>query len=175
MDSFRTMRDRAMALLMLMVGLRSCEVLSLRLDDVDFGRQTLRVLGKGNRERVVPVASQVLRVIDFYLKVERPPTFTENLFVVLKGKNRGEPLRPEGLRSVFRYHRKRANVFDAHPHRLRHTFASEMAKAGMKLEELKELLGHVYIDSTMVYVHLASDTVRESYLEALKQARKKRP
>jgi integrase/recombinase XerD len=174
-SSFRTVRDKAMALLMWLVGLRSCEVLSLCLGDVDFRNGMLRVFGKGSRERVVPVAPEVLRAIEYYVRTERPPTLSDKLFVVLKGPNRGAPLKPAGLRTVFRYHRKRAGVPGAHPHRLRHTFASQMVHGGMKLEDLQAQLGHANVDSSTVYVHLAPTRIREVYLEALARARRKRP
>ncbi len=131
MGSFRTWRDRATAGLMLFSGLRGSEVLALDVADVDIGRGLARVIGKGNRERSVPVDSEVAGIIQTYLLEERPETDSAALFVVMKGPNSGERLSAEGLRAVFRYHRRLARVPAAHPHALRHTFGTALAEAGV--------------------------------------------
>ena len=121
LESLRSWRDRAIAGLMLFCGLRSAEVLALTVADVDIARGWARVAGKGGRERRVPVDAQVAGWIQTYLLAERPDTDATVLFVVAKGRNRGRPLTPAGLRTIFRYHRDRAGVAAAHPHALRHS------------------------------------------------------
>ena len=121
LDSLRSWRDRAIAGLMLFCGLRSAEVLALTVADVDIARGWARVSGKGGRERRVPVDAQVAGWVQTYLLAERPDTTETALFVVAKGGNRGRPLTPAGLRTIFRYHRERAGVPAAHPHALRHS------------------------------------------------------
>jgi site-specific recombinase XerC len=116
--SFASVRDRAIAGLMLFSGLRSCEVLGLEVGDVDIARGWVRVLGKGEKERRVPVDRDVAASIQTYLLAERPETDSRALFVVAKGPTRGRPLTAAGLRSVFRYHRARARV-PARPRLLR--------------------------------------------------------
>ncbi len=157
--SLRTHRDKAMALLMLYGGLRSCEVLTLRLRDVDMGGRAARVAGKGGRERVVPLDEDVLRAVHRYVLHERPESVHPELFLVAKGPNRGRPLTAAGLRTIFRYHRRRADVPAGNPHRLRHTFGTNMAQAGVDAHVLKTLMGHSHIDSTQVYVHLYTQLV----------------
>jgi integrase len=105
LGSFRTDRDRAVAGLMLFSGLRSAEVLGLRVRDVDIGRGWVRVIGKGDKERRVPLDPDVAGLIQTYLFAERPESASDTLFLVAKGPNRGKPLTPAGLRTVFRYHR----------------------------------------------------------------------
>ncbi len=105
-----------MAGLMLYCGLRSCEVLSLRVDDVDIGGRWLLVAGKGGKERRVPLDGDLAAVICAYLLHERPDTEAESLFVVAKGPTRGRPLTAAGLRAVFRYHRVRSGVAAGAPH-----------------------------------------------------------
>ena len=105
LGSFLTWRDRAIAGLMLLSGLRSAEVLALRVADVDIPRQWLRVVGKGDKERSVPIDADVAGAVQTYLLAERPDTTVAELFVVAKGPNRGQPLTAAGLRTVFRYHR----------------------------------------------------------------------
>lgn len=163
MGSFRTWRDRGIAGLMLFSGLRGSEVLALDMPDVDIGRGSARVIGKGNRERSVPVDPEVAGIIQTYLLEERPETESTALFVVMKGPNAGARLSAEGLRAIFRYHRRRAGVPDAHPHALRHTFGTALAEAGVDLSVMQALLGHDHVDSVAVYVHLAPAHVRRAY------------
>jgi site-specific recombinase XerD len=163
LDSFHTDRDRAVAGLMLFCGLRSAEVLGLRVRDVDIGGRWVRVVGKGDKERRVPLDTQVAGLIQTYLLVERPDTDTDVLFVVGKGPHRGQPLSAEGLRAIFRYHRQRAAVPAGHPHALRHTFGTALAEAGVDLAVLRELMGHDHVDSSAVYIHLAPTHVRAQF------------
>jgi site-specific recombinase XerD len=169
--SFRTWRDRAIAGLMLFSGLRSAEVLGLEVADVDVGAGWVRVVGKGDKERRVPVDREVAGVIQTYLLAERPDTDATQLFVVGKGPNRGRPLTPAGLRSVFRYHRAKAGVPAGHPHALRHSFGTALAEAGVDLAVIQQLLGHDHIDSSAAYVHLAPAHVRAAYDDALARRR----
>jgi site-specific recombinase XerD len=163
LESFRSFRDRAIAGLMLYSGLRSAEVLSLCVEDVDVARGWVRVCGKGDRERRVPVDREVAGLVQTYLLVERPETDVRALFVVGKGPHRGRPLSPAGLRAVFRYHRGRSGAPRAHPHALRHTFGTALAEAGIDLPVIQELLGHEHIDSSIRYVHLAPAHVRAAF------------
>jgi len=101
LGSFRTWRDRTIGGLLLLSGLRSAEVLGLRVADVDIARRWARVIGKGGKERSVPIDTDVAGAIQTYLLAERPDTDATALFVVAKGRNRGQPLTPAGLRTVF--------------------------------------------------------------------------
>jgi site-specific recombinase XerD len=161
--SLRTWRDRAIAGLMLYSGLRSAEVLGLDVRDVDIGGRWVRVTGKGDRERRVPLDTEVAGVIQAYLLAERPATASPRLFVVAKGPNRGQPLTPAGLRTVFRYHRQRTGVIAGHPHALRHTFGTALAEAGVDLAVMQALLGHDHVDSAAAYIHLAPAHVRREF------------
>lgn len=97
--SFKTYRDKAIAGLMLFGGLRSAEVLSLAVSDIDMGKGWIRVLGKGAKERRVPLDIDVGSLIQAYLLAERPETTSKALFVVAKGPHRGQPLTRAGLRT----------------------------------------------------------------------------
>ena len=172
--SFRSWRDRAMAGLMLFSGLRSTEVLSLEVADVDVGAGWVRVVGKGGKERRVPVDREVAGMVQTYLLAERPETDTRALFVAGKGPTRGQPLTPAGLRSVFRYHRAKAGVPAGHPHALRHSFGAALAEAGVDLAVIQQLLGRDHIDSSTRYIHLAPTHVRAAYDQALAAGRDSR-
>lgn len=161
--SFRTWRDRAIAGLMLYCGLRSAEVLGLGVVDVDIGGRWLKVLGKGERERRVPLDADVASVIQVYLLAERPESASDRLFVVAKGPNRGQPLTAAGLRTIFRYHRGLTGIVGGHPHALRHTFGTALAEAGVDLAVMQALLGHAHVDTTARYIHLAPAHVKAEF------------
>jgi site-specific recombinase XerD len=161
--SFRTDRDRAIAGLMVFSGLRSAEVLGLQVRDVDIGRGWVRVIGKGDKERRVPLDPDVAALIQAYLLAERPETTSSALFVVAKGAHRGQPLTPAGLRTVFRYHRDKAGVPAGHPHALRHSFGTALAEAGVDLAVIQALMGHDHVDSAAAYIHLAPVHLRAAY------------
>jgi integrase len=167
--SFRTFRDLAIVGLMLLDGLRSCEVLSLQLEDLELADAQMRVLGKGNRKRVLPLPAEIIEVLRTYLRLERPLTNVPSLFVSLKGPRRGQAMTPAGLRSLFRHHRWRSRVPTANPHRFRHTFGADMVRAGMALPALQHLMGHAHIHTTMLYVQLAPQDVWREYARAVQK------
>jgi integrase/recombinase XerD len=144
-SSFRTSRDLAIVGLMLLQGLRSAEVMALNRDDVLLAEAQLRVLGKGNKLRFLPLAPESIQLLDHYLRLERPNPCSPALFVSLKGPARGTRMSTAGLRSLFRYHRRTTGIQLAHPHRFRHTFASDMVRAGISLPALMQLMGHADI------------------------------
>ena len=165
--SFRTFRDLALVGLMLLVGLRSCEVLSLQLEDLQLAEAQMRVLGKGNKKRVLPLPPEIIEVLEKYLRLERPLTNSSFLFVSLKGRQRGRAMSPAGLRSLFRHHRLRSQVAHANAHRFRHTFGADMVRAGISLPALQHLMGHSQIRTTMLYVQLAPQDVWREYACAI--------
>lgn len=164
LDSYR---DRAMVLAMLLGGLRAGEVRSLLLADVDLGARRLRVVGKGGRERVVPVDRAFFIEVAAYLRTERPADSSAlECFVVLRGPTRGQPLTEAGMRRVFRTHRDRSGAVRVRPHRLRHTYGTELAAAGLDLLVLRELMGHASPETTAGYVHLSPETIAAAYAKA---------
>jgi site-specific recombinase XerD len=162
-QDLKSWRDRAMAGLMLYCGLRAAEALGLEVGDVDIGARWLLVHGKGAKERRVPLDTDVAATIQSYLLVEQPESTSRKLFLVAKGKTRGQPLTPAGLRTIFRYHREISGVAEGHPHVSRHTFGSALAEAGVDLAVMRELLGHAHVNTTARYVHLAPIHVKAEY------------
>src|ERR1035438_3382112 len=167
--SFRTFRDLALVGLMLLDGLRSCEVLALQLDDLQLPDAQMRVLGKGNKTRVLPLPPEIREVLEKYLRLERPLTNSGSLFVSLKGRQRGRTMTPAGLRSLFRHHRRRSQVPLANAHRFRHTFGADMVRSGISLPALQHLMGHAQIHTTMLYVQLAPQDVWREYACAVEK------
>ena len=167
--SFRTSRDLAIVGLMLFDGLRSCEVLALNCDDLLLPESQIRVRGKGNKLRWLPLAPETIKLLDHYLRLERPPNCGSPLFVGLKGRARGRRMASAGLRSLFRHHRRTTGVAQANPHRFRHTFATDMIRAGISLPALMQLMGHAQIQTTLIYVQLTSQDVYQQYARAVAQ------
>jgi integrase len=167
--SFRTARDLAVVALLLLNGLRSREVLGLKLQDLLFSEAQIRVRGKGARVRMLPLPPESIRILQCYLKTERPLTNAPEVFVSLKGRARGTAMTPAGLRSLFRHHRATSGVAEANPHRFRHTFGSDMIRAGVSLPARMRLMGHQHIHTTLLYIQLTPQDVFAEYARAVAQ------
>lgn len=168
----RKYRDQAIVCLMVFCGLRSCEVLSLYVKDVDFIDDLIHVHGKGGKPRILPMAASVHQALQRYLDYERPETNHAKCFVVLKGPHRGQPLTAEGLRMLFRYRRKISHLKKANAHKFRHTFCTNMIRQGVSLPVVQKLMGHSDIEITMGYVHLSIDDVSREYHQAVAKIEK---
>jgi integrase/recombinase XerD len=165
--SLHTWRDRSMLLLMWAEGLRSAEVLNLTVHDIDEHGRSLRIHGKGRKQRIMPLAEPVAMTLRLYAQFERPDTTSEAIFVVLKGPRRGDPLMPEGLRRIFRYHRAKSGIPLANPHRFRHSFGANMTRCRVPLLILARMMGHSSPHTTMRYVEIEDEELRAHYQEAL--------
>lgn len=167
--SFRTFRDLSIIALMLLNGLRSREILEIRLEHLRLSEAQIRVLGKGNKERMLPLSSDTAQILQRYLQIERLCLPSPFLFLSLKGIRRGNPMTIDGLRSLFRHHRRRSHVPMANPHRFRHTFGSDMVRAGISLPALMRLMGHARIQSTMLYVMVSPQDVLDEFHRATRE------
>jgi integrase/recombinase XerC len=172
--SLRHYRDIAMVHLMLLCGLRSREVLGLKLGDISLLDRRVRVMGKGARERVVPLADLAAVSVEQYFKHERPGVCADDtLFVCLKGERRGRAMTPAGLRSIFRSRRKAGALANANPHRFRHTFGADMARSGVSLSVLQRLMGHGTPEQTLQYINLSMADVADAYRAAVAEIQKR--
>jgi site-specific recombinase XerD len=174
-NSFRVFRDLAMVGLMLLDGLRSVEVLALRLEDFQAATAQLLVSGKGDKQRLLPLPQDLVDTLNSYLRLERPRSAANALFLCLKGPRRGQPLTLPGLRALFRHHRALSDQPSANPHRFRHTFGADMVRAGISLPALQHLMGHAQIRTTMLYVNLAPRDVWSEYTRALQKRKRTAP
>lgn len=167
--ALRTHRDRAMVEAMVLGGLRRCEVLGLRLGDINAGERRVFVAeGKGGRQRIVPVSQRFFATLGHYLEEERPRiSATNRLFVVLKGPRRGQPLSVAGVDEVLQRARSRAGLERATCHQLRHTCFTRLREAGMALEAIQAQAGHASIESTRIYLHLANDWLASEYTRTI--------
>ncbi len=166
--ALRTHRDRAMVAAMVLGGLRRCEVLGLRIEDLRVPERRVFIAeGKGGHQRLVPVSARFFTAVATYFETERPPgSETDRVFVVLKGPNRGKPLSAKGLDEVLTGARDRAGLAHATCHELRHTCLTRLREAGMALEALQAQAGHASIETTRIYLHLADDWLASEYRKA---------
>jgi integrase/recombinase XerD len=166
--ALRTHRDRAMVAAMVLGGLRRCEVLGLRLEDLRVAERRVFIAdGKGGHQRLVAVSSRFFAAVAAYLEAERPEGVnTDRVFVVLKGPNRGKPLSVRGLDEVLAGARRRGGLTHATCHELRHTCLTRLREAAMALEAVQTQAGHASIESTRIYLHLADDWLASQYRRA---------
>jgi site-specific recombinase XerD len=143
--------------------------LALNRDHALLSEAQLRIPGKGNKFRLLPLAPETVQLLNHYLRLERPNPCSVALFVSLKGRARGTRMTAAGLRSLFRYHRQGTGIQLANPHRFRHTFASDMIRAGMSLPALMRLMGHEDIQTTLLYVQVTPQDVYLEYARAVAQ------
>jgi site-specific recombinase XerD len=166
--ALRTVRDRAMVEAMVLGGLRRCEVLGLRLTDLEVAQRRVFIAeGKGGHQRLIPVSGRFFASVASYLDRERPTDAdTDRLFVVLKGRRRGQPLTAAGVDQILDSARERAGLATATCHQLRHTCLTRLREAGMALEAVQAQAGHASIESTRIYLHLADDWLASQYRKA---------
>ncbi|MDP9092283.1 MAG: tyrosine-type recombinase/integrase [Actinomycetota bacterium] len=166
--ALRTHRDRAMVLAMVLGGLRRCEVLGLRLEDLRVGERRVFIgEGKGGHQRIVPVSQRFFVAVRAYLDAERPAgAGTNRVFVALKGQRRGQPLSAYGVDEILSCAKRRAGLAHASCHELRHTCLTRLREAGMALEAVQAQAGHASIESTRIYLHLADDWLAGQYRRA---------
>jgi integrase/recombinase XerC len=167
-------RDLGIVLTMLLCGLRSQEIIQLRMEDVNFHQSSIKVRGKGKRERIVPMPYHLMQVLERYLEVERPLRQTsESFFVVLQGKRTGQILNRKAFRRFFRYHSLKLKMPKARPHQFRHAFASDLARAGVPLTTIQKLLGHADPKTSLIYIDLFLEDIRAEYDKAMKRIKER--
>lgn len=172
----REARDRALAETLYGAGLRVGELVSLDARDVDLHRREVRVMGKGGRERVVPLPAAAHAALDEYLRQRRRPgLLAEPLFTSLRGGARSRRLSDRDVRRVLARRAAQVGVADrVHPHRLRHSYATHLLDMGAGLREIQELLGHASLSTTQRYTAVSAERLLEVYDRAHPRARRRR-
>ncbi len=156
------LRDTAMLELMYSSGLRVSEIVSLKVEDINFQGGFLRVMGKGSKERIVPINQRASEKIKRY--------FTELRAGVLKGRtsafvflsNRGEPMTRQRFWQALKDYGKAAGL-NITPHSIRHSFATHLLDGGADLRSVQKMLGHADISTTQIYTKVSSDKIKKTY------------
>lgn len=159
------LRDRAMMELIYGAGLRVSEAIQVRLGDIDWLESSLRVTGKREKTRLLPIPSETKRVLQEYLDASRPllkPRATDLLLL----SDKGMPLTRQFAQLRVRYYAEAAGLSHVSPHVLRHTYAVHLLNGGADLRAVQELLGHESIATTQIYTHLEMSAVKEAYRKA---------
>jgi site-specific recombinase XerD len=160
------LRDNAMMELLYASGIRVGELCSLRLQDYQPGARAVRVVGKGDRERVALIGNSAVRALTAYIREERPELAGRSGYtgdIVFLGK-RGAPIDQRQVRRII--HREASGIAtgdNVSPHTFRHTFATHMLAHGADLRAVQELLGHRNIATTQIYTHLTKAEIKKAY------------
>ncbi len=162
---FKALRDRLIIELLYATGMRRAELIGLKTRDIDFGDASLKVLGKGNKERIIPVSEKMLVLIRDYLKARDEELDTEAEELLLT--NSGRPLHPKFVyNTVNRLIGMVSAVQKKSPHVLRHSFATHLLNNGSPLNAIKELLGHSNLAATQIYTHGKIEELKEIYRQS---------
>lgn len=163
-DDFEGVRDRLILDVLYQTGIRRSELAQLTEGDVDLFNSTIKVLGKRNKERIIPISLSLKRNLESYFKVKEVKSFSNNkVFVTLKGKELNE----QGVYKIVKHYLAQiTSIQKKSPHVLRHTFATHLLNNGADINAVKDLLGHANLSATQVYTHNTIEKLKKSYKQA---------
>lgn len=157
------LRDKAILELLYACGTRVSELISLKISDLFFQEEVIRVFGKGSKERLIPIGSSAIKWVQMYLKKSRPLLVKQ-----MKSENyvflnlRGTKLSRMGVWKIIDCYVKEAGIKkDVHPHTFRHSFATHLLEGGADLRAVQEMLGHADISTTQIYTHIDRDYIKQ--------------
>ena len=159
-------RNKAILELMYATGLRISEVISLEFKNIDFEECIVRVMGKGSKERIVPINDYALDALNTYLEEYRPLMVKTEVNNYLFLNNHGKQMTRQGIFKMIKAEcLKKGITKDISPHTIRHTFATHLLENGADLRIIQELLGHSDISTTQIYTHLTNEELYKDYKE----------
>ena len=158
------LRDKAMLELLYATGLRVSELVSVRWEDFDLNLGILRCVGKGSKERLIPVGKSALKAVEAYMRSGRPPLLKSRATSFLFLNRRGGRLSRVGFWKILaRYGREAGITTSLTPHLIRHSFATHLLERGADLRSIQLLLGHSDISTTQIYTHVMKERLRQVY------------
>jgi len=168
-------RDQAILELLYYSGVRASELVNIKLGDINTRSRVARILGKGNKERIVPFTDSCAKTIEDYIKKSRPLLASKNeqISIYLFLNDKGQQLTTRGLEYILKNIEEKTGLnLGLHAHLLRHTFATHLLENGADLRVIQELLGHESINATQVYTHVTEEGMKKEYLSAHPRAKK---
>ena len=169
-DDFESVRNRLLIEMLYATGIRRTELINIKVSDIDFSENVIRILGKRNKERFVPILSTMLTSIHNYLPMRNELSENDYLFVTSKGNKIYETL---VYRIINSYFSLASTKLKRSPHILRHSFATHLLNEGANLNSVKELLGHSSLASTQVYTKNSLESLKQMYNQAHPRSNKK--
>lgn len=170
-SDFKGVRDKMILELLYQTGIRRSELINLTYQNIDLEGLTIKVLGKGNKERLVPISHKLSRTLQNYMTV-RDATFPLELFNYLFVTEKGKKLYPKKVYSIVNHYLSLVTTEEQRsPHVLRHSFATHLSNNGADLNAIKELLGHSSLAATQVYTHNSIERLKEIYQQAHPKAK----
>lgn len=161
-DSNLDIRNRLVIELLYATGLRVGELVNIKIKDIDFGAQSIKVLGKGSKERYVFYNNTTKEVLKKYLVVRKKLQKKANDYLLLNDK--GTPIKEASVRKIIQTTLMKCGIKSKiTPHTFRHTFATDLLNQGLDLVNVKELLGHASLNTTSIYTHITNDRIKEVY------------
>ncbi|NOU17278.1 MAG: tyrosine recombinase XerC [Bacteroidales bacterium] len=165
-DDFIGFRDRLVLGMIYYTGIRLSEVVGMTIDKIDFSSQSIKVIGKGNKERVLPIHPELKKLISQYLSFRdeiKLNKVEKSLFLTEKGK----PIYPKLVYRIVKANLSKVTTLEKKsPHVLRHTFATHLLNNGAELNAIKELLGHANLSATQIYTHSSFEKLKKVYKQA---------
>ncbi|MCE4986664.1 site-specific tyrosine recombinase XerD [Staphylococcus haemolyticus] len=157
-------RDRTILELLYATGMRVTELIQIEIDDVNLIMGFVKVYGKGNKERIIPLGDTVIEYLDTYINTVRPQLLKKTVTNVLFLNLHGRPLTRQGIWKLIKQYGLRANITKTlTPHTLRHSFATHLLENGADLRAVQEMLGHSDISTTQLYTHVSKTQIRQMY------------
>lgn len=165
-SGFLGVRDRAILELLYNTGMRRSELVNMKVSDIDFGSYRVKVLGKGNKERLIPFGKNLGDILRGYLEM-RAQTFPANIKHDLFLTKKGDPLADSAVYQIVKKQLSFVTSQDKRsPHVLRHSFATHLSENGADLNAIKELLGHASLSATQIYTHNSVEKLKKVYEQA---------
>ncbi len=166
-------RDQAILELMYATGLRASETVGLKISDIDFDEKLIKVVGKGEKERIVPFSETAKNAVLEYMNGYRETCIKDNTSDILFINSKGEPLSERGLQYIVKESARKCGItINVHPHMIRHSYATTLLSNGVDIRIIQELLGHSSIGTTSIYTHVTFEDLRKTYEECFEEVDK---